>query len=83
MAGTPSRARAAERACVGIDLDDASSAGAALVALGGDFKPIDDARASAAYRSLVARNLLRRALMELAGAHEPTRLSMAEAAHVG
>jgi xanthine dehydrogenase small subunit len=75
MAATPSRARGAEAASIGIDLDDLSTAKAALAALEADFSPIDDMRASAAYRKTVSVNLLRKALIEIAGAREPTRIS--------
>jgi xanthine dehydrogenase small subunit len=66
MAGTPKRAPEAEAALVGISLDDAAEWGEALSALGRDYQPLDDHRASAAYRSTVARNLLFRALSETA-----------------
>ncbi len=74
MAGTPARARHAEAACAGIDLDAVGAGDAAIAALATDFSPIDDMRASAAYRRLVAGNLLRKALIEIAGAAEPTRV---------
>ena len=68
MAGTPARARHAEAACAGLDLDSEPSWAAALDALAADYTPLSDMRASSAYRALVARNLLRKALMEIAGA---------------
>ncbi|HEY7776117.1 MAG TPA: hypothetical protein VIC02_06205, partial [Kineobactrum sp.] len=43
--------------------DDLVDAAAAHVAAG--FQPLDDVRASARYRSAMAANLLRRALLEL------------------
>lgn len=67
MAGTPSRAKRTEAALVGAMLDDQASWKPALDALAQDFQPIDDHRASAAYRRLVAGNLLRKALMEIGG----------------
>src|SRR5262249_22093260 len=65
MAATPRRARGAEQALIGRRWDEAAGrdAGAALRA---DFRPIDDWRASAAYRSEVAANLLRRFWLETA-----------------
>jgi xanthine dehydrogenase small subunit len=66
MAGVPKRAAGAERAIAGASLDDVASWQPALSAVGGDFQPLSDHRASASYRSAVARNLLRKALIELA-----------------
>jgi xanthine dehydrogenase small subunit len=68
MAEIPKRARAAEMALIEMRLDKPASWEASLAALGEDFKPIDDMRASAKYRLDAARALLRRALTELAGA---------------
>jgi xanthine dehydrogenase small subunit len=68
MAATPKRAASAEAALQGASLDDPSGWAAAIAALGRDFQPISDMRASAAYRMEVAQGLLRKALMELAGA---------------
>ena len=68
MAGVPARARAAESALAGSSLDQPGHWEAAMAALQRDFSPIDDHRASAVYRRLVAANILRKALMELAGA---------------
>ncbi len=82
MAGTPSRAPMTEMASIGIDLDDPSTWAKALAELGNDFSPIDDARASAAYRSLIARNLFLKTLMEISGIPiDITRLSSLEAPH--
>ncbi len=83
MAGTPARARQTEAAITGADLDSPATWEAALTALTDDFAPIDDHRASAAYRRLVAGNLMRKALMEVAGTPvEVTRLMPPrEAAH--
>ena len=54
----------------------------ALAELANDFAPIDDARASAAYRSLIARNLFLKTLMEISGVPiDITRLSSLEAPH--
>ena len=71
MAATPKRARQAEQAVAGASLDRPSAWSAAAEALSGDFSPIDDHRASAAYRMRVARSLLVKALTEVAG--RPTR----------
>jgi len=67
MAATPKRARCAERAAVGLRLDQPAAWPAAAAALTEDFSPIDDHRASAAYRMRVARSLLAKALAEAAG----------------
>ncbi len=71
MAATPKRARAAERALVGRPWDEAAVA-AASRAIAEDFQPIDDFRASAAYRATVAANLLRRLHLQTAGGTVPT-----------
>jgi xanthine dehydrogenase small subunit len=68
MAATPRRAPAAESALEGAGLGDQGSWLPALAALEQDFTPIDDQRASASYRRDVARGLLRKALLEVAGA---------------
>ena len=67
MAATPKRARNAERAAVGLRLDEPGTWPAAAEALAEDFSPIDDHRASAAYRMRVARALLVKALAEISG----------------
>jgi xanthine dehydrogenase small subunit len=59
MAATPKRAAAAEAALVGRAFDEAA-ADEAAAALARDFTPLDDWRASARYRLLVAGNLIRR-----------------------
>ena len=74
MAATPRRALLAEAALTGARIDDPVTWGAAIRALQEDFKPITDMRASAAYRMEVARSLLAKALMEIAGPAEPVRL---------
>jgi xanthine dehydrogenase small subunit len=68
MAGTPKRAAAAEAALVGSLLDDPEGWEPAVAALAEDYQPLADHRASAGYRGLVAKNLLRKALAEVAGA---------------
>jgi xanthine dehydrogenase small subunit len=49
MAATPKRAKNAEQALAGANLDDPASRRAASVALSQDFTPLTDMRASAAY----------------------------------
>ncbi|RBP09145.1 xanthine dehydrogenase small subunit [Roseiarcus fermentans] len=80
MAATPKRAANAERALVGASLDSPDTWAPALAALGQDFTPLTDMRASAAYRMTVARNVLRKALLEVAGDAAPTRLGALHAA---
>ena len=65
MAATPKRAAACEAALAGRAWDEAALADA-QAALDRDFAPITDMRASAAYRRLVAKNLLRRLFLETA-----------------
>jgi xanthine dehydrogenase small subunit len=67
MAATPRRAGGAEAALAGASLTDEATWTRALNALADDFSPIADQRASAAYRRNVARGLLRKALIEIAG----------------
>ena len=81
MAATPRRGANAEAALVGARLDDQTSWMGALEALRRDFTPIADMRASAAYRAEVAANLLKKALIEVAGGAAPTRIGEAVAAH--
>ncbi len=85
MAGIPARARATEHALANIDLDTPATWPPALDCLAAEFKPLSDHRASAEYRILVARNLLHKALLEIAGAPlSSTRIvSQMEAAHAG
>ncbi|MCA3562296.1 MAG: xanthine dehydrogenase small subunit [Aestuariivirga sp.] len=68
MAATPKRGALTEAALQGVFLDQSATWDAAIAALANDFQPISDMRASAAYRIEVAQGLLRKALMELAGA---------------
>ncbi|WP_341487870.1 xanthine dehydrogenase small subunit [Pararhizobium sp. A13] len=72
MAGTPKRAEKAEAALKGAHWNEATIE-AAMDALGADYTPLTDWRASADYRLLVAKNLLRRFYLETQGA-EPVRL---------
>jgi xanthine dehydrogenase small subunit len=67
MAATPKRGRAAEAALIGTSLDAPEGWEPAIAALAEDYRPIDDMRASADYRLIAVRALLRKALMEAAG----------------
>jgi xanthine dehydrogenase small subunit len=80
MAATPKRAGEAETALIGESLDEPSSWRAAAAAIGRDFTPLTDMRATAAYRTTVAANLLEKALMEISGAVAPTRIGALHAA---
>ena len=80
MAATPKRAKNAEQALTGANLDQPASWQAARAALSQDFSPLTDMRATAAYRMTVAANLLQKALMEISGAGAPTRIGMLHAA---
>jgi xanthine dehydrogenase small subunit len=80
MAATPKRAAKTERALVGANLDEPATWRFAREAIGEDFTPLTDMRASAAYRMKVAANLLEKALIELSGAGPPTRIGMLHAA---
>lgn len=68
MAATPKRAREAEQALLGASLDEEAGWAPALDAMARDFQPLTDHRASAGYRARVARNILYKALLEIAGA---------------
>jgi xanthine dehydrogenase small subunit len=70
MAATPKRAGATEEALTGTSLDQPAAWDSAIASLGRDFQPISDMRASASYRMDAAQGLLRKALMEVAGATE-------------
>ena len=84
LAGVPKRAAAVEQALVGLDIGDEAATGAAIARLGEDVQPMDDHRGSARYRSLVAANLIRKALVEIAaGRRDATRVRhLTEAGHV-
>jgi len=85
MAATPKRASRAEKALIEKYLDRPHDWDEAIALLAEDFKPIDDLRASAAYRLDVARALLRKALTEIGGAStRATRITgFRETADVG
>jgi xanthine dehydrogenase small subunit len=63
MAGTPKRATACEAALVGRPWTEATIE-TAQAAIDTDYTPLSDMRASAAYRSLAARNMLRKVFIE-------------------
>jgi xanthine dehydrogenase small subunit len=73
MAETPKRAPAAEAALNGHPWTEATVR-RAMEALAQDYRPIDDMRASAAYRLAVARNLLWRFFLENSGRDTATRV---------
>lgn len=76
MAGIPKRAAAVEQALTGAAIDDPAAIGRAVARLAEDFTPMDDHRASAAYRLRVAGNLVVKALAEIAsGDRSATRLA--------
>ena len=85
MAATPKRAAKTEAALVSLSLDDPAGWSRAADRLAEDFQPIGDHRAGAAYRSETARNLLIKALTEMAGeASVNTRVvGVREEAHAG
>ncbi len=68
MAGTPKRAFATEAALIGLDPSDLEAVRAAAAHLATDFTPLDDHRASAAYRRAAAEGLIVKALTEISGA---------------
>jgi xanthine dehydrogenase small subunit len=82
MAATPRRAVAAEAALTRQPWTE-GTVRAAADALAQDFQPIDDMRASAAYRLKAAQNLILRAWLESAGPATATRILDAEAAPHG
>lgn len=63
MAATPKRAGTVEHMLIGQAWSEATVS-KAIAGFDSDFKPLSDWRASAEYRSLVAKNLLRRFLLE-------------------
>ncbi len=73
MAATPKRSPRVEAALTGAPWTEAT-AHRAMDAVGEDFAPIDDLRASADYRLRVAKNLLSRLYMETTDPALETRL---------
>jgi len=79
MAATPKRAKAVEAALQGRPWSD-ETIESARDAFDDDFSPLDDWRASAAYRSLAAKNLLTRFFLQTQGVPgELRRFNPAEA----
>ncbi len=76
MAAIPKRAVGVEAALTGRPWTRATI-DAATAAFESDFKPIDDMRASAAYRMQVAKNLLLRVFLERNGSTSAVRLAAA------
>ncbi|MBZ9657184.1 xanthine dehydrogenase small subunit [Phyllobacterium lublinensis] len=76
MAGTPKRASAVEQALTGAVWDEGAIE-KAVAAFSNDYTPLTDWRASADYRMLVAKNLLRRFYLETGG-EKPVRLNRYE-----
>jgi xanthine dehydrogenase small subunit len=81
MAATPKRAVATETALAGARLGEEPSWSQALAALGREFAPISDLRASAEYRLETARALLLKALREVSGAQGTRIVGIREARH--
>jgi xanthine dehydrogenase small subunit len=81
MATTPKRATACEAALTGNPWTEATVR-AAAEALAQDFQPIDDMRASAAYRLQAAKNLIHKTWLESTSA-APARVPQAEAVAYG
>jgi xanthine dehydrogenase small subunit len=79
MAATPKRAKAVEAMLMGKPWNEATVE-EAVEAYERDFTPLTDMRASAEYRMLVAKNLLRRFYLETTGATAPVQVSRHEAA---
>jgi xanthine dehydrogenase small subunit len=79
MAATPKRARAVEAALLGQPWT-AATVESAMEAYPSDFQPISDMRASAEYRMLAAKNLLKRFFLAHGGAEMPVMVSRERAA---
>ena len=75
MAATPKRARACEAAITGSAWREDALMEAAR-AVDEDFEPLSDHRASAAYRSMVAKNLFARLWRDVSGADEPLDVAL-------
>jgi xanthine dehydrogenase small subunit len=67
MAGIPKRASATEAKLKGLSIKDETAIAAALTAMTDDFSPLDDMRASAAYRLEAATALIAKAIAEMDG----------------
>ncbi|MBC2884481.1 xanthine dehydrogenase small subunit [Ochrobactrum sp. CM-21-5] len=79
MAATPKRANTVEAVLLGKPWTE-ETVEAALDAYAQDYAPLTDMRATADYRLLAARNLLRRFFAETQGNYEPLRAAQIEAA---
>ena len=79
MAATPKRAKAVEKALIGKPWTE-QTIEQALDRYATDFTPLTDMRASAEYRMLAARNLLRRFFAETTGGKAPVQISRTKAA---
>lgn len=79
MAATPKRARAMEEALIGRKLDD-ETVEQAMKACMKDFTPISDMRASADYRMMVARNLMKRFHLSVTRSDQPVMTRRHQAA---
>ena len=75
MAATPKRAWSCEQALVGLHLKEPEKWEAAFDAMGTDYTPMSDHRASATYRNRIARALLKKALIEIGESAHQTRLT--------
>lgn len=73
MAAIPKRANECEKALEGEPWTEANVE-AGMEALDRDYEPIDDMRASAEYRGLITRNLLRKLFLETSGREDRTRV---------
>jgi len=78
MAGVPQRAARAEQALEGKAWTE-DAVQAAMAAMTGDYTPLTDMRASAAYRMTAARNLLYKFWLETSGGAADTRILDADA----
>lgn len=83
MAATPRRARKTETALTGLKLDAPETWNDAVAAIAEDFTPLSDMRASASYRTEVAKALLLKALHELVGKRAATLRVLAPAGKEG
>lgn len=72
MAGIPKRAFNTERAIIGQSVKDIATWRAGAQAMDSDYQPLSDHRASAEYRMRVARNLVIKAMAEIAGVPSST-----------
>jgi xanthine dehydrogenase small subunit len=73
VAATPKRASRCERALIDRPWTE-DIVNAAMAELDKDYTPLSDMRATAAYRRLVARNLLYKLFVETSGAKAQTRV---------